>query len=486
MPKSIKLQNKDDIKKKKEFRQWLDPYSTGKYKGYDTFLLREKLCVVVKNVTNEDNIYRISDPKTVDKIKKIYIQQYSDENKNSGSGGPSAALGKYSEYLNSKKTQGINPVSIGGNNSAPQVHGRNIIFYGAPGTGKSHTVDNIIKGINEKGQEDYGLGPGKDFRTTFHPDTDYATFVGCYKPSMNNNRIEYHFTMQVFLEAYKYAWEHLGEQVYLVIEEINRGNCAQIFGDIFQLLDREPQSDGHSKYLINPDVDIIFELKNQIGKEYRENLNEVYKNSIKGKQNIEEKNKKGVLALPGNLTILATMNTSDQSLFPMDSAFKRRWEWKYIKIDYDKIKDWKLYINKQELSWKCVLKHINDYIRERKNATDKQLGEFFIMTMDGTNNVIKFEDFRDKVLFYLFNDVFKGDRSFFADENNNRRFFEDLFTGSLSENDVYNWMDNNMKISECSYSKNDDLDKESNTDKHSVGDVDALQETNNVNTEEGQ
>ena len=108
------------------------------------------------------------------------------------------------------------------------------------------------------------------------------------------------------------------------------------------------------------------------------------------------------------------------------------------------------------------------------------------MTMDGTNNVIKFEDFRDKVLFYLFNDVFKGDRSFFADENNNRRFFEDLFTGSLSENDVYNWMDNNMKISECSYSKNDDLDKESNTDKHSVGDVDALQETNNVNTEEGQ
>ena len=103
MPKSIKLQNKDDIKKKKEFRQWLDPYSTGKYKGYDTFLLREKLCVVVKNVTNEDNIYRISDPKTVDKIKKIYIQQYSDENKNSGSGGPSAALGKYSEYLNSKK-----------------------------------------------------------------------------------------------------------------------------------------------------------------------------------------------------------------------------------------------------------------------------------------------------------------------------------------------------------------------------------------------
>ena len=78
---------------------------------------------------------------------------------------------------------------------------------------------------------------------------------------MRNDRIEYHFTKQVFLEAYIYAWEHLGEQVYLVIEEINRGNCAQIFGDIFQLLDREPKTDGHSKYLINPDADIISELK---------------------------------------------------------------------------------------------------------------------------------------------------------------------------------------------------------------------------------
>ena len=367
--------------------------------------------------------------------------------------------------------------------SSSTPHGRNIIFYGAPGTGKSHTVDNIIKGI-KKGQEDYGLGPGIDFRTTFHPDTDYATFVGCYKPSMKNNRIEYHFTMQVFLEAYKYAWEHLGEQVYLVIEEINRGNCAQIFGDIFQLLDREPQTDGHSKYLINPDVDIISELKNQMGRDYRQSLNEVYEVSTNGNQNLAEKIKKGVLALPGNLTILATMNTSDQSLFPMDSAFKRRWEWKYIKIDYDKIKDWKLHINKQELSWKCVLKHINDYIRERKNATDKQLGEFFLMSKD-SKNVIGFEEFRDKVLFYLFNDVFKGDRSFFAADNN-RRFFEDIFTGSLSENDVYNWMEKNMNISECLYSKNDDLDNENKTDNPSVGDDDASQETNDVNTEEGQ
>ena len=463
----IVLTDENDIQNQEAFGKWLKKQKEDGYKGYDKYLLRKTICDVVNEIENKENIYQIEDDKIVDKIKKRYKELYSDDNKNTSHGAPSAALGKYSEYLKSKK-----------------LHGRNIIFYGAPGTGKSHTVDNIIKGIKEKGQEDYGLGPGKDFRTTFHPDTDYATFVGCYKPSMKNNRIEYHFTMQVFLEAYKYAWEHLGEQVYLVIEEINRGNCAQIFGDIFQLLDREPQTDGHSKYLINPDVDIISELKNLMGMDYRKSLNEVYEVSTNGNQNLAEKIKKGVLALPGNLTILATMNTSDQSLFPMDSAFKRRWEWKYIKIDYDKIKDWKLSINNLKLSWKCVLKHINDYIRERKNATDKQLGEFFLMSKD-SNNVISFEEFRDKVLFYLFNDVFKGDRSFFAADNN-RRFFEDIFTGSLSEDYVYNWMEKNMNISKCLYSKNDDLDNENKTDNPSVGDDDASQETNDVNTEEGQ
>lgn len=322
-------------------------------------------------------------------------------------------------------------------------HGRNIIIYGAPGTGKSHTVDKIIKGIKEKGPEDFGLGPGKDFRTTFHPDTDYATFVGCYKPSMNNNRIEYHFKTQVFLKAYKCAWEDLDKQVYLVIEEINRGNCAQIFGDIFQLLDRD-QTDGHSKYLIIPDDDIISELFDSKFKDiYLTNLGKEYKKE----ENLEiaEKIEKGVLALPHNLTILATMNTSDQSLFPMDSAFKRRWEWKYIKIDYEneRIQDWIIKIGDKEFKWKSVLKGINDYIRETKKSTDKQMGEFFIIpkAYENNNTTITFEDFRDKVLFYLFNDVFKGDRNFFSNEkdNNKRRFFEDFFSNDLGEKEVCDW-----------------------------------------------
>ena len=117
------------------------------------------------------------------------------------------------------------------------------------------------------------------------------------------------------------------------------------------------------------------------------------------------------------LTILATMNTSDQSLFPMDSAFKHRWEWKYIKVDYEngRIQDWIIKIGEKEFKWKSVLKGINDYIIEAKKSTDKQMGEFFIMPKAyENNNTITFEEFRDKVLFYLFNDVFKGDKNFFC------------------------------------------------------------------------
>ena len=159
------------------------------------------------------------------------------------------------------------------------------------------------------------------FRTTFHPDYDYAQFVGAYKPKKEGNAITYSFVPQVFAKAYAAAWKQYfaagnastaDNQVFLVIEEINRGNCAQIFGDIFQLLDRD--SEGFSQYSIDADCDFAEWLKeNGIGD--------------------------GKLKLPPNLNILATMNTSDQSLFPMDSAFKRRFDWEYVPIKYAKDSD---------------------------------------------------------------------------------------------------------------------------------------------------
>ena len=128
------------------------------------------------------------------------------------------------------------------------------IFFGTPGSGKSHSVKELTEGK-------------KVHRTTFHPDSDYASFVGCYKPTMERDEIKYSFTPQVFTEAYIDAWKNLEEDVYLVIEEINRGNCAQIFGDLFQLLDRK--ADGYSDYRIKADSDLRDYLYSQLDKEIR-------------------------------------------------------------------------------------------------------------------------------------------------------------------------------------------------------------------------
>ena len=285
------------------------------------------------------------------------------------------------------------------------------IFYGAPGTGKSHRIkdDTNVKVADEKNLV---------FRTTFHPDSDYSTFVGAYKPTMDKRAVRnvagdivkntdkeevyeecitYSFVPQAFLQAYMAAWNNPDEKVYLVIEEINRGNCAQIFGDLFQLLDRD--CDGFSEYPIMADKDLAKYLN---GKD--ENGQDVLTN----KDGIKD----GKLRLPKNLYIWATMNTSDQSLFPIDSAFKRRWEWVYVPIDTEKEK-WYVEINGKHYSWTKFLNTINDDILTDETAEDKHLGFYFCKATkkkdpsDLDLNVITAETFVGKVLFYLWNDVFK-------------------------------------------------------------------------------
>ena len=193
--------------------------------------------------------------------------------------------------------------------TSKNIFGRNIILYGAPGTGKSYTVKQIVEN-NAKDDKTCkelkldNMSGGECVRVTFHPDTDYASFVGCYKPSMNGKEIEYKFVPQAFLRIYVEAWKNLIsgkeiQQYYLVIEELNRGNCAQIFGDIFQLLDRRDDN-GYSEYYILADTDVVDYLKSAdgFGSDY-----EKYKEKLKNDDNKE----RGVLALPRNLTILATM-----------------------------------------------------------------------------------------------------------------------------------------------------------------------------------
>ncbi|MGN0213840.1 MAG: hypothetical protein ACI4AH_03415 [Muribaculaceae bacterium] len=332
------------------------------------------------------------------------------------------------------------------------------ILFGAPGTGKSHTI-NSDANINEQ----------NSIRTTFHPDSDYSTFVGCYKPTkkepskgvltplndlisiskeqstteqrvkfiskyaesikaaaketnlsdnqiirdnnyfgwnsdtylmnflneileerakIDDSEITYDFTPQAFTNAYVAAWKDITKPYYLIIEEINRGNCAQIFGDIFQLLDRNEQ--GFSSYKTTPDQD----LANYIRKQFA-NIDIEDADVKSGKK----------MQLPPNLHIWATMNTSDQSLFPIDSAFKRRWDWRYIPIDYT---DRGHYIACGDIqySWADFLQKVNDRVESVTQSEDKKLGYWF-MGNSAEQKEITIDRFVSKVVFYLWNDVFK-------------------------------------------------------------------------------
>ena len=356
------------------------------------------------------------------------------------------------------------------------------IFYGAPGTGKSHEINRLTEG------EDV-------IRTTFHPDTDYSTFVGCYKPTTKNcsnqslldydslvdrfkkyisdlgnithasaaigynyhdsivkmqeggvhsiadlladahksgttydttirsgmllyeeqvqlgrvnSKLTYEFVAQAFTNAYIKAW-NTTDDVYLIIEEINRGNCAQIFGDLFQLLDRK---NGESEYPVDADTDLANYLRIQLANTCRTDIPKEVKNGKK-------------LKLPSNLYIWATMNTSDQSLFPIDSAFKRRWDWKYLKIKEGKDKngnkfDWVIDVNLKDengeerpVKWWAFIKKINEIIASMTSSADKQLGYFFCKAdkkqneTDQDATIISEDAFVGKMLFYLWNDVFK-------------------------------------------------------------------------------
>lgn len=277
-----------------------------------------------------------------------------------------------------------------------------VIYFGAPGTGKSHEVKKQTGELLPNGEK---VDLPNVFRTTFHPDTDYASFVGCYKPTMrktgkkhqvdgkdvDDEEIIYEYVPQVFTDAYVYAYKNPDTQTYLVLEEINRGNCAQIFGDLFQLLDRK---EGVSEYKIKADNDLAKYLVAQLGEE-------------------SEGIKDGKLSLPANLNILATMNTSDQSLFPMDSAFKRRWDWEYVPINYsEEIKSgsFDITIGDKVYSWVKFIEKVNEKIFDLTQSEDKQMGNFFI------KHSVDESEFKSKVMFYLWYEVLR-------DETGNNKYF---------------------------------------------------------------
>lgn len=340
--------------------------------------------------------------------------------------------------------------TIGGQSSISFEYPLQQIFYGAPGTGKSHTIKDYTK--------------GKDvIRTTFHPDSDYSTFVGAYKPTTKEvklrdvsghvvledgkevveDKIVHEFVEQAFLQAYINAWTKYAEakdgeqpkEQYLIIEEINRGNCAQIFGDLFQLLDRNDA--GFSDYPIKADNDMAEHLKKALGNleiKAKERINGLYPEEYDDV--IAEVLEGKVLLLPNNLFIWATMNTSDQSLFPIDSAFKRRWEWKYIPISNAE-KGWVIKTSGNRYDWWAFLDKINGVVCDTTSSEDKKLGYFFAKA-DG-DGVISADKFVGKVAFYLWNDVFKDygfDNDIFKGDDGKPIAFQEFFLADGKANEM--------------------------------------------------
>lgn len=299
------------------------------------------------------------------------------------------------DYLHSIK-------NISSNTS--QVDTNQKIYFGAPGTGKSYKVEKLTSDLPEEQVE----------RIIFHPEYDYASFIGGYKPTMvtvdGKEEIQYKFVPQAFTNVYVKAHNNPAKDYYLIIEEINRGNCAEIFGDIFQLLDR------NSDYRISSSKELKEYLEGSLTDSGIEN---------------------GKMILPSNLHILATMNTSDQSLFPMDSAFKRRWDWEYIPINYEPFyeeedskeenKSFNYFVeftDKSTFKWIDFIKKVNSKIKSNDGlGMDKCIGNYFVKPID---DKITFSQFLNKAIFYLWNDVFKDET-----ENDsifkNKTTYEDFF-----------------------------------------------------------
>ena len=313
------------------------------------------------------------------------------------------------------------------------------IFFGAPGTGKSFKVEH-----RDGETEDDRI------RTTFHPDTDYSSFVGCYKPievgDGEDKRITYKFEGQCFAKAYLESWRRFVNRYAdqninytLIIEEINRGNCAQIFGDVFQLLDRD--KNGFSQYGIVPDEDLAKYLREEFD-DIKEQLKGIgYPKIALGEE----------MKLPPNLSIVATMNTSDQSLFPIDSAFKRRWDWEYIPIQYSPIDKEteqsianKININGTIYDWGSFIKKVNERIYKLTKSEDKELGYFFVRPDEGINITMK--RFVSKVIFYLWSDIYKDyagrDNSIFkfSEDDDEKNKIEHSFNSFFDEEKIKDWL----------------------------------------------
>ena len=291
--------------------------------------------------------------------------------------------------------------------------GYNKIFYGIPGCGKSYHVENkVLKDVNKKDNV---------FRTTFYLDYSNSDFIGQIYPHAEDEKVTYEPIPGPFTKALERALS-TDEMVYLVIEEINRGNAAAIFGDTFQLLDRLKKD--------NPDGRLVGDSEYPISNAFIEGYFDKKNKDIEKSGGVNKINfTKGRIIIPHNLTILATMNTSDQNVFPLDTAFKRRWDREKVVTEWSKVGDIKkMYIPCSSITWEQFATTINNKMLQESQSgdvtisEDKQMGPYFIhenmlskVENTGTNDDLI--AFVSNVLDYLYNDVTKFDHSILFDKN---------------------------------------------------------------------
>ncbi|MBD2295353.1 AAA family ATPase [Anabaena sphaerica FACHB-251] len=312
------------------------------------------------------------------------------------------------------------------------------ILFGSPGTGKSYKIREIA-------QQELGIKLDEQtnslentITTIFHPEYTYSDFVGKLLPqTTGNGSVIYKFYEGHFLRALGLAYKKIidgsDENVLLVIDELNRGNAAAIFGSIFQLLDRE--DDDWSSYRVNlSELEIVgifraMEYKaeadhqniridgtdfDKFYKLTKDNLNN-YKNN--DGLRVLENLKNNCITIPPNLSIIATINTSDESIYYLDSAFKRRWDWEYVDAPHrdfipEKIKNISVVIGDKQYEWYDLVIQLNYFIISNHQAIrrieDKQIGWWFLKADD--NNTITESAIRNKLMFYLWDSVFAKDK----------------------------------------------------------------------------
>lgn len=344
------------------------------------------------------SVFEIDDIETFERaVSAIKADAGFEEfNRNRGNGSLSAGLDLYKRFLIERAEQVQN---VCYNTGYQSDYPRNRILFGAPGTGKSFTLNH---------EKDLLLAGGGEYeRVTFHPDYSYANFVGTYKPvpckdSDGKDAITYSYVPGPFMRTYVKALQNsrtdAPKPFLLVIEEINRANVAAVFGDVFQLLDRG--DDEVSEYPIQASEDIKKYLAGELGgnpEDYAE------------------------IRIPDNMFIWATMNSADQGVFPMDTAFKRRWDFTYLGIDDSEagIVGKKVVLGQGDyrrvVEWNALRKAINNELLTYKVNEDKLMGPYFISKKnlpegEMIDPAVFTRIFKNKVIMYLFDDAAKQKR----------------------------------------------------------------------------